>query len=174
MGARQDASTLQTLTLSGKRHHELTGLRVVGVAQGKSDKLHTHHWPKSPAVIMAPLRQGAMASAEWTPTNAVPAIASRRRSWRESAAGPPAFHLDRGLQQALPPLVDGTFDDPDDEAEASVLLLPGTFHVKTQQGFPLAWTGFPEGVGVLGTGNPFWLLISNNRQLSASGEPSGA
>ncbi len=36
------ASTLQSLILSGKRHHEIPRLRVVGMAHGKSDKLDSH------------------------------------------------------------------------------------------------------------------------------------
>ncbi len=35
---RLRASTLQSLILTGKRHHEIPRLRVVGMAHGKSDK----------------------------------------------------------------------------------------------------------------------------------------
>lgn len=49
MDARQGASALQILILTGEKHHELTGLRVVGVADRKSIKLNSQPLAEKPS-----------------------------------------------------------------------------------------------------------------------------
>jgi PAS domain S-box-containing protein len=78
---------------------------------------------------------------------------------RFDKARPPAFDLDFGFRQALPLLVDGPFDDPNDQAKASVLLFPGALHVKIQEGLPFAGANLPKGVGGFSPGNPRRLLF---------------
>ena len=84
---------------------------------------------------------------------------------RQVEAGPPAFQLDFREQEALPFLADGTFGDPDHEAEGALGLLPGAVDLEIQESLSFSRTYFGEGARFFGHGHPAGFVLPSRIPL---------